>query len=187
MTDIASYWPKALSYDAFLDRHANPNQLQRWRTFEKAVTLTAEQQKSLAGYTRQMNILCLSGAWCGDCVEQVPILKKFAEATPKIDLRLLDRDAYPELTAQLQVNGGQRVPVVVFFSEDNFEVARFGDKTLARFRRAAQALMGDSCPTGAILPPAEQIAAEIADWLREVERVQLLLRLSGRLRQLHND
>jgi hypothetical protein len=33
----------------------------------------------------------------------------------------------------------------------------------------------------------DSIAAVVADWLEEFERVQLILRLSGRLRQLHGD
>jgi hypothetical protein len=39
-----------------------------------------------------------------------------------------------------------------------------------------------------VLPPAgDSLAAVSADWLAEFERVQLILRLSGRLRQLHGD
>jgi hypothetical protein len=33
----------------------------------------------------------------------------------------------------------------------------------------------------------DSIAVVVADWLEEFERVQLILRLSGRLRQLHGD
>jgi hypothetical protein len=33
----------------------------------------------------------------------------------------------------------------------------------------------------------DELAATLQDWLNEFERVQLLLRLSGRLRQKHDD
>jgi hypothetical protein len=36
-------------------------------------------------------------------------------------------------------------------------------------------------------PPADAIAAVVTDWLDQFERAQLILRLSGRLRQLHGD
>jgi hypothetical protein len=36
-------------------------------------------------------------------------------------------------------------------------------------------------------PPADAIAAVVGDWLDQFERVQLILRLSGRLRQVHGD
>jgi hypothetical protein len=39
---------------------------------------------------------------------------------------------------------------------------------------------------GAVLP-ADEAAATMQAWLDEFERVQLILRLSGRLRQKHGD
>ena len=37
---------------------------------------------------------------------------------PSLHVRYLDRDAFPDAQRELQVNGGNRVPVAVFFSED---------------------------------------------------------------------
>jgi hypothetical protein len=37
------------------------------------------------------------------------------------------------------------------------------------------------------VPDAEETAATLQDWLDEFERVQLMLRLSTRLRQKHGD
>ena len=48
----------------------------------------------------------------------------------------------------LQVCGGNRVPVLVFFSEDGFEAARCGDRTLAKYRAMMQDQAGPTCPTG---------------------------------------
>ena len=47
--------------------------------------------------------------------------------------------------------------------------------------------LGAACPTGIAAPAADEVAATLADWLGEVERIQLMLRLSGRLRQKHGD
>ena len=47
--------------------------------------------------------------------------------------------------------------------------------------------LGASCPTGIVAPAADELAATLHDWLNEFERVQLMLRLSARLRQKHND
>ncbi|MFM8434224.1 MAG: thiol reductase thioredoxin, partial [Planctomycetia bacterium] len=102
-------------------------------------------------------------------------------------LRLLDRDALPDIAAHLKVCGGQRVPVAAFFSEDFQPVLFYGDRTLSSYRAAAAAQFGQSCASGAVPPPADLIAAVVADWLDQFERVQIILRLSGRLRQLHGD
>jgi thiol-disulfide isomerase/thioredoxin len=134
-----------------------------------------------------MPVLVLAGAWCGDCVNQCPIFAHFAAVAPAIDLKFLDRDARPDIAAHLKVCGGQRVPTLAFFSEDFTPVLFYGDRTLAAYRAAAASQLGNSCQTGIVPPPAEALMAVTGDWLREFERVQLVLRLSGRLRQLHGD
>jgi hypothetical protein len=149
--------------------------------------LTPEQEALLGGFARRMSVLCLAGTWCGDCVNQCPVFDHFARASQVIDLRLLDRDARPEVRHELSVNGGHRVPVVVFLSEDGYEVSRYGDRTLSAYRRMAADMLGPACPTGLVPPAAEALAAVTADWLAEFERAQLILRLSPRLRAMHGD
>ena len=182
----AAAFAVALPYGRFLDRHATPEQRERWNAFHGRVGLSPEQRALLAGFVRRMPVLVLAGAWCGDCVNQCPIFAHFAAVSPAIDLRLLDRDALPEIAAHLKVCGGQRVPVAAFFSEDFTPILFYGDRTLSAYR-AATAQLGTSCPTGAVPPPADAIAAVVADWLDQFERVHHILRLSGRLRQKHGD
>jgi hypothetical protein len=79
------------------------------------------------------------------------------------------------------------VPVVVFFSEDSYEVARYGERTLSKYRQMMRDQAGDSCPTGIAIPGDSLLVQVTQDWLNEFERVQWLLRLSPRLRQMHGD
>jgi thiol-disulfide isomerase/thioredoxin len=151
------------------------------------VVLTSEERRILGGFVRRMPVLVLAGAWCGDCVNQCPIFPHFAAASPAIDLKFLDRDARPDIAAHLKVCGGQRVPTLVFFSEDYTPVLIYGDRTLSAYRASAASQLGGTCQTGIVPPAADALAAVTGDWLREFERVQLILRLSGRLRQLHGD
>jgi hypothetical protein len=134
-----------------------------------------------------MPVLCMAGAWCGDCINQCPVFDHFARASSVIDLRFLDRDALTEVREALMINGGQRVPVVVFLSEDGHEVSRYGERTLSIYRKLAADRLGPACPTGLVPPPDEAIQAIAAEWLAEFERVHLILRLSPRLRSKHGD
>ncbi len=177
---------QGLSYEAFLKAHGTPAHQGRWASVHDSVRLNAEQAALLGGFTRRMNVLCLAGAWCGDCVNQCPVLQRFAESSPRIDLRFLDRDKHADLQEMLSMNGGHRVPVVVFLSEDMQECARYGDRTLSQYRRLASSLAGAACPTG-IGQETDVLAATTAEWLAEFERIQWMLRLSPRLRQRHND
>ena len=177
----------ASSYADYLAKHATSDQRVRWDASHARVRLTSEQAALLGSFVRRMPVLVLSGTWCGDCVNQCPIFDHFASASKVIDVRFLDRDARPDIAVHLKVCGGQRVPVAMFLSEDWQPVVFYGDRTLAAYRAAAAAESGQSCASGVAGPAADLLGAVVADWLREFERVQLILRLSGRLRQLHGD
>jgi hypothetical protein len=187
MIDWSMVFASALPYQSFLDQYATPAQRSRWNAMRARFTLTADQEMLLAGFVRRMPVVCLAGAWCGDCVNQCPAFDLFAQASSRIDLRFLDRDAKPDLRDLLAINGGQRVPVVVFLSEDWFEVARYGERTASIYRRMAAEQLGPACPTGLVRPSEEAITLIIGEWLTEFERAQLILRLSPRLRSLHGD
>jgi hypothetical protein len=176
-----------LKYTDFLSKHGTDVHRSRWKQLHEQVTLTAAQKALLQSFKRTMPALCLAGAWCGDCVNQCPIFEHFAAATPTIQIRYLDRDEHADVQQALQVCGGNRVPVVVFFSEDGFEAARCGDRTLAKYRAMMQDQAGPTCPTGITLGTDPLLAQVTQDWLEEFERVQWMLRLSSRLRKLHND
>ena len=179
------FFDEALPYDRFFAAHGTPAHKARWDRVRDSVQLTADQRTLLGAFTRRTNVLVLAGPWCGDCAAQCPAFERFAEAAPVLAVRYLDRDAHPAAQAELKVNGGDRVPVVVFYSEDGFEVARYGDRTLAAYRRMVAEASGEACGTGVV--GADHLAAVVADWLREVERVQWVLKLSPRLRRLHGD
>jgi len=169
----------------FLVKYASDVHKERWRAMDAQVALSPAQRQLLGSFTRQMHVLCLTGAWCGDCINQCPIFEHFAAAAPRLSVRYLDRDEHADVQRVLQVNGGNRVPVVVFFSEDGFEVARYGERTLSKYRHMMRDHAGPNCPTGIVVSGDPLLAQVTQDWLNEFERVQWLLRLSPRLRQLH--
>ena len=175
----------ALDYEAYLA--TDPAKAAAWNTVYDQTPLTEDQRRLVAGFTREMRVLCLSGIWCGDCAQQGPLLQRIAEANPRIDLRWLDRDASPDLAERLEINDGRRVPMVVFMAEDYEPVSVMGDRTLTRYRAIAARGLGPACPLPGAPVPSEELAATLQDWLDEFERVHLLLRLSGRLRERHRD
>ena len=136
---------------------------------------------------RIVNVLCLSGIWCGDCVRSVPIVARLAEAAgPSVDLRLVDRDAIPELRDELRVLGAMRVPMVVFLTEDFHEIGRYGDRPLTVYREKAATELGAACP---LLGSADggALAAETDEWLDVFERMILMARLAPPLRARHGN
>jgi thiol-disulfide isomerase/thioredoxin len=176
----------ALPYARYVQT-GTPEQQRRWQAVYEAARLTPAQAALVAGFTRRMKVLVVSGVWCGDCIEQCPLLQRVAEANGRIDVRLLDRDEHKDLSGRVRICGGDRVPVALFLAEDDELCSTFGDRPLARYRALAARQLGPSCSTGLVVPPEEELAATLQDWLDETERVQLMLRLSGRLRKKHSD
>ena len=178
-------------HEAGLDYHAylatDEEKAGAWTAIYEQVTLTDEQRRLLAGFTRPMPVLCLSGIWCGDCAQQGPLLQRIAEASGVIDLRWLDRDEHPDLADAVAINRGRRVPVVLFMAEDHEPVSLAGDRSLTRYRAMAAKQLVAACPRPGARVPDDELAATLQDWLDEFERVHLLLRLSGRLREKHQD
>jgi thiol-disulfide isomerase/thioredoxin len=177
----------ALPLPAFLARYGTSTDRSRWENALASTRITEAQRQLLGRFTREIKVLVLAGAWCGDCIAQCPAFERFAEAAPVIKVRFLDRDDHPDAQEELQVNGGNRVPVAVFFSEDGFEVSRYGERTLARYRQMVEQLTGESCATGIVRGTDPVQAGVIQNWLDEFERVQWILRLSPRLRRKHGD
>lgn len=185
--NLFSKFEAGLPLADFLAKYGSDSHRARWRAAAEQTALTDEQKTLLGTFTRRTNVLVLAGAWCGDCSSQCTIFERIAEAAPVVVTRYLDRDEHADVQAALQINGGNRVPVAVFFSEDGFEVARYGERTLARYRQLAGQLLGEGCATGLVKGNDPVRQAEVQDWLDEFERVQWILRLSPRLRRLHGD
>jgi thiol-disulfide isomerase/thioredoxin len=177
----------ALPLDDFLTQYGNDAYRARWKGTFDAVKLTDAQRRLLKSFTRETYVLVLAGAWCGDCSSQCPIFDKFAEVAPVLKVRYLDNREHADVQKELSINGGNRVPVVVFFSEDGHEVSRCGERTLSKYRQMMRDFAGDSCPTGIGTANDPLLTQVTQDWLNEFERVQWLLRLSNRLRQKHGD
>jgi len=177
----------AFAYDEYVGT-GKPEHQKAWRDFHGTVALTDAQRALIAGFTRDMRVLVSSGTWCGDCVQQLPMLDHIERANPeKIRVRYLDRDSHIDLAERIKLCGGLRIPVAVFLNEDFDLISLFGDRTLARYRALAAGRLGAACPLpGAPVPP-DEVAATLADWVDETERCQLICRLSTKLRERHGD
>lgn len=182
------WFEQAADYDAYLAQ-SEADKAQRWRDMAPNIPpLTDQQQQRLTGHNRQLNVLVYSGVWCGDCVRQGPMFQQIADACGDgVALRIIDREADAELTEELRIVGAMRVPMVVFLTEDFWEIGRFGDRLLTIYRLKAQRELGAACPTGLIAPPADEMAAERDEWLDVFERMLLMARLSPPLRQRYDD
>ena len=177
---------KALNYQDYLATGEETHR-ERWNQHYQSIQLSSEQQQLVKGFTRKLNILFMSGIWCGDCVRQGPLMQHIAQGNGLIDLRFIDNKENPELAEELRLNGALKVPVAVFLSEDFFELVRFGDRHLALYRGKLTSELGPVCATGLTVPDQSILKQDLQDWLDLTERCQAMLRLAPLLRSRYND
>ena len=155
-------------------------------TQERMPILTEEQLKRLKGWNREMNVLMYSGVWCGDCVRQGPLLKQISDTVgDNVNLRVIEREVSEQLQDELRIVGALRVPMVVFLSEDWWEIGRFGERTLSYYRAKAAREIGANYNAGILTPRARD--RELSEWVDIFERMLIMLRLSPPLRRKHGD
>jgi len=176
------------TYEQFVASGAPDGHDRQWHDRYGRLALDEPQAALVRSFTRAINVLCLTGAWCGDCALQGAAMQRVAEANPeRIRLRFIPRaEEHADLVVPNRINGGFRVPVTWFMAEDFAPVSRFGDRTLSRYRSMARKTLGEGSGVHAP-PPEDPIRAVLAEVLAEFERVHLLLRLSPRLREKHGD
>jgi hypothetical protein len=176
---------RGLAWPAYLERHRA--RTAAWDAHMANAVVTPAQRALLGAFERRMPVLVLTGVWCGDCAVQCPMLAAIGAACPMADIRFLEQADHPALVAHVRINAGERVPTVIWTAEDFEFCALMGDRTLARYRAMAARQLGGTCPLPTAKVDAEEAAHTLQGWVDEFERVQLMLRLSPRLRQMHGD
>ena len=181
-------WAEAESYEDFL-KGSDPQRAGPWESLSARVPwLCSGQRERLTGYGRALNVLLVSGVWCGDCARQGPMIRQIVQACDQgVSLRVIDRDQNPKLRDEVRILGAARVPVVVFLSEDFHEVGRFGDRTLHTYRLKAETEIGAACTVPTAKLPPEELSAERDEWVTIFERMLLMVRLAPPLRERHGD
>ena len=179
-------WDQAKPLDEYI-ASAPKDQAKRWvESAERVPTLSGEQKARLQGYNRTIRILMEGAIWCLDCARVIPYLTTIVETIGgKAELRLIDRDASPELRDELKIMGAPRVPRVVILSEDWFEVDRLGDRSLSVYRSRMAREIGRGEDHGVLSPAARQV--EFDEWVNNIERTLIILRTAPALRKRYGD
>ncbi len=179
------YFESGLTYKDYLAT-GTADQQAKWKSFAEGLEITADQKSRVSKFVRTMPVLVMSGIWCGDCARQGPMLALIEGLNPLLQFRYLDNKQNPELQDELRINGAEKVPVIVSFSEDFYELSRFGDRHLSVYHRKVETELGAACDPG-LFAPKDELAAELEEWISHFERLQAIVRLAPMLRKRHGD
>ena len=92
MTDPAT-WQAAHSAGVHWNEYlaAHTGRTAGWTAHIAAAKVTPAQHALLSSFVRRMNVIVITGAWCGDCAVQCPMLGAMAAACPVADVRFLEQ------------------------------------------------------------------------------------------------
>lgn len=95
---------------------AEANQ-QLWASFARRTVATAELVDRANRLPGRRHLLVLLEDWCGDAVNTIPALAALARASETLDLKILARDANPDLMDAHLTGGTRSIPVVIVFDD----------------------------------------------------------------------
>jgi len=93
--------------------------LERLENTEKTVELAAEDVAFFAQLPQPLPVLAIAEDWCGDVLNNLPVVARLAAESGKLDLRIFLRDQNLDLIDQY-LNQGQfrSIPVFVIFDQN---------------------------------------------------------------------
>ncbi|HEY7782961.1 MAG TPA: thioredoxin family protein [Ktedonobacterales bacterium] len=111
---------------------------ERFAANEGRVALDPATLAAFRGLPHPLNVLVLAEDWCGDVIDNLPILGQLAAASGKLNPRVFLRDQNPDLMDQFLNQGVHRsIPVFAFFDDQFREVGRFIERPASVTERRA--------------------------------------------------
>ncbi len=103
-----------------------------WHAVTRRSQVADDVVAALSDLRGQWHLLVLVEDWCGDAVNSLPTVARLAESVPNIDMRILSRDAHPDLmNAHLSPSGGRAIPVVILLDAAFVERGWWGSRPRA--------------------------------------------------------
>lgn len=106
----------------------NLKRMQRW---DKTYQPSKEILDALKNIKQKQIWWVITELWCGDSAQILPIIAKIANASDKIDLRIILRDNHLEIMDQYLTNGGRSIPkLIAINAENNKEIFTWGPRPM---------------------------------------------------------
>lgn len=131
MWAFADRWAGALTFQQFLDASAEAPNIELWRAVYRLARVPAWALELAGALPGRYRLVVLSEDWCGDAVNTVPVLAKLVEQTGNLELRLLGRDANPDIMDRYLTGTARSIPVVIVLTEDMRELGWWGPRPRA--------------------------------------------------------
>lgn len=124
--DFAATWEKAEPFSRFLGRVAKLQSL--WEGSTRMAAIPEWARERFSALPNGLRMLVLNADWCLDSASTVPTLARLAEVVPGVEMRVLDRDAYPVLMDRYLTDGTRSIPLAILLDRDFRELGHWGPR-----------------------------------------------------------
>lgn len=120
-------YDSAPTFDAFVEAAQANKQL--WATTYRLARVPDTFVERVRALPHMLRLLVLNEDWCGDAVNTLPAIAKLASLAPdRMDLRVLGRDANPDLMDAHLTGASRSIPVVIVLDQDYVERGWWGPR-----------------------------------------------------------
>lgn len=113
-----------MTYDEY--RASMTRNQERFDNNEKNLQLSDEDLAAFKNLSKPLHVIAIAEDWCGDVIDNLPILGRIAKESGTLDVRVFPRDQNLDLMEQYLNQGKfQSIPAIIFFDEDFNEIGRF--------------------------------------------------------------
>jgi hypothetical protein len=102
-----------------------------WTALWRHARVDDDYVRRASSLSGSWHLLVLSEDWCGDAVNTVPVVARLAERCPNVDLRVLARDANPDIMDAHLTERSRSIPVIIVLDEAYEERGWWGPRPTA--------------------------------------------------------
>ncbi len=99
-----------------------------WDALYKRARVPDSIVSRAGGVRHPWQLLVLSEDWCGDSINTLPEIARLTEAVPLLGLRVIGRDANPDLMGQHLTGVSRSIPVIIVLDKDYIERGWWGPR-----------------------------------------------------------
>ncbi|MBG7629946.1 MAG: thioredoxin family protein [Bacteroidetes bacterium] len=100
----------------------------RMDRLDKTLKISEETQTSLNQLNDGFTFLVIAEGWCGDAAQILPVLNKIADASSKIDLKVVCRDENEPLMEAFLTNGSKSIPKIIIVDKNQNVINSWGPR-----------------------------------------------------------
>lgn len=123
--DFSLLWAEARLWSTYIRPEMEQHAL--WRGVYDHVVLPGwALEQTMGGPIRRL--LVIAADWCGDAANTVPVAARLADLVPGLELRVLERDQYPDVMARYLTDGTRSIPIIIALDADLRELGHWGPR-----------------------------------------------------------